>query len=270
MCFLFQNEEHPNGDQNSEIARVIEKEMKKLIEQEKKHVHIAQETQRRAMKAREIVNEKRSISRKLFTIPHHVIENFVLGKFCVDCPLQELEDLQKRHEQQREELLLEKNRLLQQQDLVQSKLQEHEREMEEKRRLFAAEKEKVFILKLQKMTRVVSCKMSLAFFWFLFLFVCFCFCFFCLFWVFLACFSKHSLLPVYLQENELVRLEKMELSELRHDHEAFFKFTAGLESEAKERLETVSIRLTKIHEQISTKERELYEIYRKDQVRFLS
>ncbi len=64
----------------------------------------------------------------------------------------------------------------------------------------------------------------------------------------------------------MVILEQTSLSALRQNHEAFFKFTAGLEYSTKQKLEDENIRLTKAQEQLSTKERELYEIYRKEQV----
>ncbi len=54
---------------------------------------------------------------------------------------------------------------------------------------------------------------------------------------------------------------------LRGDHEAFVRFTAGLDAETREHLEAEHRRLNKAQERISARERELYEIYRKDQVR---
>ena len=70
----------------------------------------------------------------------------------------------------------------------------------------------------------------------------------------------------FIQQAELIALEKTSLLALRQDHEAFFKFTSGLDAAARERLESENIRLTKEHERIGTKERELYEMFRKDQV----
>ena len=56
---------------------------------------------------------------------------------------QELEDLQKEHEKQRQEIVAEKKRLLEQQEVIKSKLKRHEEEIEAKRKIFSLEMEKV-------------------------------------------------------------------------------------------------------------------------------
>ena len=78
--------------------------------------------------------------------------------------------------------------------------------------------------------------------------------------------TYNYLIKFFMQQAELIALERTSLLALRQDHEAFFKFTSGLDAAARERLESENIRLTKVHEQIGTKERELYEMFRKDQV----
>ena len=56
---------------------------------------------------------------------------------------QELEDLQKEHEKQRQEIVAEKKRLLEQQEVIKTKLKRHEEEIEAKRKIFSLEIEKV-------------------------------------------------------------------------------------------------------------------------------
>ena len=56
---------------------------------------------------------------------------------------QELEDLQKEHEKQRQEIVAEKKRLLEQQEVIKTKLKRHEEEIEAKRKIFSLEVEKV-------------------------------------------------------------------------------------------------------------------------------
>ena len=56
---------------------------------------------------------------------------------------QELEDLQKEHEKQKQEIVAEKKRLLEQQEVIKTKLKRHEEEIEAKRKIFSLEMEKV-------------------------------------------------------------------------------------------------------------------------------
>ena len=56
---------------------------------------------------------------------------------------QELEDLQKEHEKQRQEIVAEKKRLLEQQEVIKTKLKRHEEEIEAKQKIFSLEIEKV-------------------------------------------------------------------------------------------------------------------------------
>ena len=58
---------------------------------------------------------------------------------------QELEDLQKEHGKQRQEIVTEQKRLLEQQEVIKTKLKRHEEEIEAKRKVFSLEMEKVTI-----------------------------------------------------------------------------------------------------------------------------
>ena len=49
---VLQAEESSNEEQKSDVQIALEKEMKKLVEQEKKQVQLAQETQNKAMKVK--------------------------------------------------------------------------------------------------------------------------------------------------------------------------------------------------------------------------
>ena len=49
---VLQAEESSNEEKKSDVQIALEKEMKKLVEQEKKQVQLAQETQNKAMKVK--------------------------------------------------------------------------------------------------------------------------------------------------------------------------------------------------------------------------
>ncbi len=63
--------------------------------------------------------------------------------------LQELEDLQKDHDMQREALTAEKRRLFEQQENINAKLKIHEEEIEAKQKRINLEKEKVSMISIK-------------------------------------------------------------------------------------------------------------------------
>ena len=52
IVHVLQAEESINEEQKSDVQIALEKEMKKLVEREKKQVQLAQETQNKAMKVK--------------------------------------------------------------------------------------------------------------------------------------------------------------------------------------------------------------------------